>query len=101
MSSFIPRFEELYQKGQLINEGKHSKVYNYFNKISGLYYAVKEISIKDVKELDKITNMIDIFALIDSHICNKNHILCCEGFYYKFNRKNTPHQISNPSHKSL
>ncbi|KAL4460464.1 hypothetical protein ABPG74_000215 [Tetrahymena malaccensis] len=86
MSFFIPRFEDVYERKNLLKTGQRSKIYLYLNKMNDTLYAVKEISLQNDQELEWIQRMIDSFYIIDSQICNKKNIVKSEGFYYKFNK---------------
>jgi len=61
-------------------------IFTYKHIFSGTSYAVKEININNLLDFERISSTIDSFALADARTCNKNNILFCEGFYYKFNR---------------
>ncbi|EAS06868.2 hypothetical protein TTHERM_00725870 (macronuclear) [Tetrahymena thermophila SB210] len=86
MSFFIPRFEDVYERKNLLKTGQRSKIYLYLNKMNDTQYVVKEICLQSDQELEWIQRTIDSFYIIDSQICNKKNIVKSEGFYYKFNK---------------
>lgn len=54
MNFFIPRFEEMYERKNLLKTGQRSKVYLYWHRMNNIYYAVKEINLRNDSELEWI-----------------------------------------------